>query len=33
LVESYGPLPVDELIRTAFDVVEEKIKTLKGKGG
>jgi len=28
-VESYGPLPVEELIKKAFEVVEEKIKVLK----
>ena len=30
-VESYGQLSVEELIRTAFEVVEEKIKKLKEK--
>jgi DNA-directed RNA polymerase subunit D len=28
-VESYGPMPVEELIKTAFEVVEGKIKKVK----
>jgi DNA-directed RNA polymerase subunit D len=31
IVESYGALPVEELIKTAFEVVEEKIEQLKEK--
>ena len=29
MVESYGPLPVEELIKKAFEVVEDKIKQFK----
>ncbi|MFH0862786.1 MAG: DNA-directed RNA polymerase subunit D [Candidatus Altiarchaeota archaeon] len=31
MVESYGPLQVEELVKTAFDVVEAKIKQVKDK--
>jgi DNA-directed RNA polymerase subunit D len=31
LVESFGPLPVEELIKTAFEVVEGKINQVKEK--
>jgi DNA-directed RNA polymerase subunit D len=31
MVESYGSLPVEELIKTAFEVVEKKITQLKEK--
>jgi DNA-directed RNA polymerase subunit D len=31
LVESYGPFPVDELVRHAFNVVGEKVKGIKSQ--